>query len=302
MAIEIQHLTKQFGTKTAVDNLSLTLNDGQILGLIGQNGAGKTTTFRMLLDFIKPDNGKILFDGQSITPAIRQKIGFLPEERGLYQKWTVEQQMQYFGELHGMKKATVKSELKRWLERLEVVGKPTDKVQTLSKGNAQKVQLIATLIFEPQLLILDEPFTGLDPVNTSLMMREIKLLRDAGARIIFSAHNMASVEELSDHLLMLKQGKTVLAGETNAIRESFGRTRVYLESDVSDADLLQIDGVEAISQANLGRVLKLRDEAAGHAVFERVTTVNNYVPAFMQTPPSLDEIFRTEVAATEVEL
>ncbi|CAH0418073.1 ABC transporter ATP-binding protein [Periweissella ghanensis] len=302
MAVELQNLTKQFGPKVAVDNLSLSVNDGEVLGLIGQNGAGKTTTFRMLLDFIKPDHGSILFDGQPITPAIRQKIGFLPEERGLYQKWTIEQQMLYFGELHGMKSAAVKTELKHWLSRLEVVGKPTDKVQTLSKGNAQKVQLIATLIFQPKLLILDEPFTGLDPVNTSLMMREIKLLRDTGARIIFSAHNMASVEELSDHLLMLKNGKTVLSGETKAIRESFGRTRVYLEADISDTDLLAIDGVEAITPSNLGRVLKLRDEATGHTVFERVTTPHNYVPAFMQTPPSLDEIFRTEVAATEVEL
>ncbi|MCM0599299.1 ABC transporter ATP-binding protein [Periweissella fabalis] len=302
MAIEIKHLTKEFGPKVAVNDLSLTLNDGQVLGLIGQNGAGKTTTFRMLLDFIKPDHGTILFDGQPITQAIRKKIGFLPEERGLYQKWTIEQQMLYFGELHGMKANTIKSELKRWLKRLEVVGKPNDKVQTLSKGNAQKVQLIATLIFQPQLLILDEPFTGLDPVNTSLMMREIKQFSDEGARIIFSAHNMASVESLSDHLLMLKNGNTVLSGATNVIRESFGRTRIYLESPISDAELLGIEGVISITPSNLGRMLKISDEAVGRVVFERVTSSTNYVPAFMQTPPSLDEIFRTEVAATEVKL
>ena len=183
--LKLENLTKQFGDKIAVDQLDMTVKPGEIMGLIGQNGAGKTTTFRMILDFIKPDSGQITWQGTPITQEIKQKIGFLPEERGLYQKLTIEEQILYFAELHGMKRSEARDELVRWMEKLEVVGKITDKVQTLSKGNAQKVQFMATLIHRPDFLILDEPFTGLDPVNTSLLMSEIKTLKANGAAIIF---------------------------------------------------------------------------------------------------------------------
>ena len=205
--LRIENITKQFGDKIAVDNLDMTVEDGSIMGLIGQNGAGKTTTFRMILDFIKSDSGLITWNGKAITQDVKQGIGFLPEERGLYQKMTVEEQILYFAELHGMKRDEARKELVTWMDKLEVVGKITDKVQTLSKGNAQKVQFIATLIHRPNFLILDEPFTGLDPVNTSLLMNEIKTLKENGAAIIFSSHNMSGVELLSDNLTMLKKVK-----------------------------------------------------------------------------------------------
>ena len=211
--LRIERITKQFGDKIAVDSLDMTVEDGSIMGLIGQNGAGKTTTFRMILDFIKSDSGLISWNGKPITQDVKQGIGFLPEERGLYQKMTVEEQILYFAELHGMKRDEARKELVTWMDKLEVVGKITDKVQTLSKGNAQKVQFIATLIHRPNFLILDEPFTGLDPVNTSLLMNEIKTLKDNGAAIIFSSHNMSGVELLSDNLTMLKKGKVVLQGD-----------------------------------------------------------------------------------------
>ncbi|GFH41683.1 ABC transporter ATP-binding protein [Lactococcus hodotermopsidis] len=293
--LELKNITKQFGDKTAVNHLNMTVKSGEIMGLIGQNGAGKTTTFRMILDFIKADQGQITWNGAPITQEIKQRIGFLPEERGLYQKLSVEEQILYFAELHGMKRAEAKSELAKWMERLEVVGKVTDKVQALSKGNAQKVQFIATLMHRPDFLILDEPFTGLDPVNTSLLMSEIKTLKENGAAIIFSSHNMSGVELLSDNLTMLKAGETVLQGDVYGIRDSFGRTQVYVESDVSDSELSAIVGVESIEKQGMGRMIHIADESVGRDIFTKVTE-NGYVQAFVQSPPTLDEIFRKEVA------
>ena len=270
------------------------------MGLIGQNGAGKTTTFRMILNFILADQGKITWQDGPITQEIKQKIGFLPEERGLYQKMTVEDQILYFAELHGMKRADARIKLQDWMKRLEVVGKPTDKVQTLSKGNAQKIQFIATLIHEPEFLILDEPFTGLDPVNTELLRNEIKRSRDKGAAVIFSNHNMSDVELLSDHLLMLKGGQTILNGTVEAIRASYGRTRIYLESDLPNEELSVITGVESIEKRGSGRSIKISEAEVGREIFQKVAK-DGYVQAFVQSPPSLDEIFRMEAAENNQE-
>ena len=291
MMLKITGVSKRFGDKVAVDALDMTVAGGEVMGLIGQNGAGKTTTFRMILNFITPDSGSISWNGAPITQALKQKIGFLPEERGLYQKMTVEDQIVYFAELHGLKRADARAKLNNWLTRLEVVGKATDKVQSLSKGNAQKVQFIATMIHEPEFLILDEPFTGLDPVNTELLRNEIKRIKEQGAVVIFSNHNMSDVELLSDNLTMLKNGKTVLQGGVKAIRESYGRTRVYLESDISDEELRGFAGVQSIEKQVGGRVVQVADEAVGHEIFKRVSA-SGYVQAFMQAPPTLDEIFR----------
>lgn len=293
--IQLTNLNKTFGQNIAVSNLNMTLTEGKVMGLIGQNGAGKTTTFRMLLNFIKPTSGTITWNDQPITQNDKQRIGFLPEERGLYQKRTVEEQILYFAELHGMKRSDARVALKDWMKRLDVVGKVSDKVQSLSKGNAQKVQMIASLIFEPSLLILDEPFSGLDPVNTSLMMDEIIRLRDNGAMIIFSSHDMNNVTKISDDLTMLKRGKIVLQGPVQNIREQFGRTRVYVESSTSSAALKAIDGVASVTPHGVGYDLILSEEEAGHRVFDLVTK-NGYIPAFSQQPPTLDDIFRQEVA------
>lgn len=293
--LTLENITKQFGDKIAVDQLNMTVKPGEIMGLIGQNGAGKTTTFRMILDFIKADTGQITWQGAPITQDVKQRIGFLPEERGLYQKLTIEEQILYFAELHGMKRTEAHDELVRWMDKLEVVGKITDKVQALSKGNAQKIQFIATLIHRPDFLILDEPFTGLDPVNTSLLMAEIKNLKVNGAAIIFSSHNMSGVELLSDQLTMLKKGKVVLQGDIYGIRDSFGRTQIYVESDLPDGELSAIEGVMTISPQGAGRLIHVNDVAVGRDIFTKVSE-SGYVQAFVQAPPTLDEIFRKEVA------
>ncbi len=295
MTLQITNVTKRFGDKLAVDDLSMTVKPGEVMGLIGQNGAGKTTSFRMILDFIQADQGSITWNGEKITQKTKQLIGFLPEERGLYQKMTVEDQIIYFAELHGMKRADARIKVAEWMKRVEVVGKPTDKVQTLSKGNAQKVQFIATLIHEPKFLILDEPFTGLDPVNTEILRNEIKRSRDNGAAVIFSNHNMSDVELLSDHLLMLKDGKMILHGTVQAIRERYGRTRVYLEDSLPDSELLDISGVQSVTKQGTGRSIRLANAEVGHEIFKKVAA-KGYVQAFVQSPPSLEEIFRIEAA------
>ncbi|MCT0056818.1 ATP-binding cassette domain-containing protein [Lactococcus lactis subsp. lactis] len=300
MTLKIDKVRKSFGDKIAVDNLNMVVKPGEVMGLIGQNGAGKTTTFRMILNFISADQGKITWQDGPITQEIKQKIGFLPEERGLYQKMTVEDQILYFAELHGMKRADARIKLQDWMKRLEVVGKPTDKVQTLSKGNAQKIQFIATLIHEPEFLILDEPFTGLDPVNTELLRNEIKRSRDKGAAVIFSNHNMSDVELLSDHLLMLKSGQTILNGTVETIRASYGRTRIYLESDLPNEELSVITGVESMEKRGSGRSIKISEAEVGREIFQKVAK-DGYVQAFVQSPPSLDEIFRMEAAENNQE-
>ena len=300
MTLKIDKVRKSFGDKIAVDNLNMVVKPGEVMGLIGQNGAGKTTTFRMILNFISADQGRITWQDGPINQEIKQKIGFLPEERGLYQKMTVEDQILYFAELHGMKRADARLKLQDWMKRLEVVGEPMDKVQTLSKGNAQKIQFIATLIHEPEFLILDEPFTGLDPVNTELLRNEIKRSRDKGSAVIFSNHNMSDVELLSDHLLMLKGGQTILNGTVEDIRASYGRTRVYLESDLSNDELSLISGVESIEKRGSGRSIKISEANVGREIFQKVAK-DGYVQAFVQSPPSLDEIFRMEVAEHDQE-
>lgn len=294
MTLEIKNVDKTFNGTKVVENLSMSVRPGEVMGLIGQNGAGKTTTFRMILKFISTDSGTITWNGANITQNTKKNIGFLPEERGLYQKMTIENQIMYFAELHGMKRSDIRIRLIEWMKRLEVIGDPMDKVETLSKGNAQKVQFIATMIHEPEILILDEPFTGLDPVNTAILRDEINRMRKNGAAIIFSNHNMRDVELLSQNVTMLKSGKTVLQGGVQRIREGFGKINVYLESPISDSELFMINGVESIESQATGRILHLNNEEAGHEIFKKVSA-KGYVQAFMQSPPSLEEIFRKEV-------
>ena len=292
--LEVKDLVKTFGTMTAVDHVSFTVKPGEIMGLIGQNGAGKTTTFRMILNFLTPDAGTISWNGQPLTAKDYDIIGYLQEERGLYPKMRVQDQIVYFARLRGMKTAEIKARIPEWLERFQVKGRATDKIKDLSKGNQQKVQVIATMIHMPKLVILDEPFSGLDPVNASLLMAGIEMLKDNGAAIIYSSHDMANVEAISDHLVMLKQGRMVLNGAVNAIRESFGRTKLFIESGLSEAELQAFDGVTHLRRHGQEFELTLADPAVGRQIFTQAVA-NGYIPEFRQQPPTLDEIFRLKV-------
>jgi len=290
--LEVNNLTKTFGLLTAVDDLDFTIEPGEIMGLIGQNGAGKTTTFRIILNLLTPDKGDVLWNGRYLTNKTFNKIGYLPEERGLYPKVSVESQLLYFAQLRGKKKSDIKPLIDQWLDRFEVKGKKTDKVKTLSKGNQQKVQLISTLIHQPELIILDEPFSGLDPVNAELLEDGIREAQANGASIIFSSHNMNNVEELCNSLIMLKNGKPVLNGTVKDIRQQFGRTKLFLESDLTPDEIRQFPGVKRVEKTNDGiDVAFLTETEDGKAIFDAATR-NGYIPTFSQQPPTLEEIFK----------
>lgn len=296
--LEIKNLHKSFGNLKAVDDVSFTIQDGEIMGMIGQNGAGKTTTFRLILDFLKADQGSVLWNGHPLTKEDYNIIGYLPEERGLYPKVSIEEQLIYFAQLRGMTRQDAKGKIDYWMDKFQVKGKKTDKVKTLSKGNQQKVQLIATLLHQPKLVILDEPFSGLDPVNASILEAGIKELRDQGSCVIFSSHNMNNVEEICDHLVMLRNGALVLKGTVSQIREQFGRTKLFLESDLTMEALQAMPGVKNVFKNTEGfQVLDLENPDYGKAIFTQVTK-NGYIATFSQQPPTLDEIFRLKAGET----
>ncbi|SKA12207.1 ABC-2 type transport system ATP-binding protein [Pilibacter termitis] len=290
--LEIKGLTKSFGDFVAVNDLSLTIHDGEILGLIGQNGAGKTTTFRLILDFLNADKGEVLWNGRKITSDDYNVIGYLPEERGLYSKDTIENQLLFFGALRGKSKEEINGKIDYWMKKFEVKGKRTDKLKSLSKGNQQKVQLIATLIHEPKLVILDEPFSGLDPVNADLLKTAVAELREKNVCVIFSDHNMDNVEKMVDSMIMVKNGEKILDGTVREIRESFGRTKLFIEAEVSAEELSKIDGVLDVKTRQDGSFeLTLQNEEVGKEIYKLVTK-NGYIPMFNQQPPTLEEIFK----------
>jgi len=298
--LEVKGLKKSFGSVTAVDDVNFTIETGQIMGLIGQNGSGKTTTFRMILKLLNADEGTVTWKGRPFSSEFFDHVGYLPEERGLNQKMTIEHQILYFARLRGKKNSEIEPLIDDWLDEFEVVGKRKDKIKSLSKGNQQKVQLICTLIHEPDLIILDEPFSGLDPVNAGLLEDGIRRARNRGASIIFSSHNMNNVEELCDNLVMLKNGRQVLYGTIREIRESFGRTRLFLESSLTKAELEQIDGVESVSGVEEGIYhIQLRDAEVGRQIFD-LATQDGYIPTFSQQPPTVEEIFK-QIAGEENE-
>ena len=290
--LEVRDLSKTFGDLKAVDGVDFTIDRGQIMGLIGQNGSGKTTTFRMILNLLSQNEGTVRWKGKPFSKEFFDHVGYLPEERGLNQKMTVEHQILYFAQLRGKKKATIDPLIDKWLEEFEVVGGRKDKIKSLSKGNQQKVQLITTLIHEPDLIILDEPFSGLDPVNAELLEAGIRRAKDRGASIIFSSHNMSNVEELCDNMVMLKQGRQVLYGTIQEIRESFGRTRLFLESSLTKSELEAIDGVLDVKEDSPQTFhIQLENAEVGREIFD-LATRDGYIPTFSQQPPTLEGIFK----------
>lgn len=290
--LEVSSLKKAFGSLQAVDDVNFTIESGQIMGLIGQNGSGKTTTFRMILKLLNQDEGTIRWNGQPFSKEFFNRVGYLPEERGLNQKMTVEHQILYFAQLRGKTKAEINPLIDQWMAEFKVVGQRKDKIKSLSKGNQQKIQLITTLIHEPDLIILDEPFSGLDPVNAELLENGIRRARDRGASIIFSSHNMNNVEELCDNMVMLKNGRQVLSGTIHEIRESFGRTRLFLESPLTISEIEAIPGALSVREMSNGlHYVTLEQAEVGRQIFE-LATKDGYITTFSQQPPTLEEIFK----------
>lgn len=227
--IEIKNVSKNFGTKVALDNVSLEIPDGKIFGLLGPNGAGKTTLIRIINRITIPNAGEVLFNGVPITQDDVAKIGYMPEERGLYRKMKVGDQAMYLAELKGMSSSDARKTLKEWFLKFEIKDWWNKKVEELSKGMAQKLQFITTVVHRPKLLILDEPFSGFDPVNAEIIRREILRLKDEGATIILSTHNMESVEELCDEIALINKSRLVLTGGVADIRRKYGNNNVEIE-------------------------------------------------------------------------
>lgn len=298
--LTVQNLYKTFGSNVAVNNVSFELEPGQILGMIGRNGSGKTTIFRIILDFLSSENdGKVLWNHEPMSKQLYHVVGYLPEERGLYEKLTIGQQISYFARLRGMDEQVIQEKTDYWMNKFQVKGKVTDKILTLSKGNQQKVQLISTLIHEPKLLILDEPFSGLDPVNADLLMAGILELKEKGSAIIFSSHNMNNVEELCDKLVMIHDGDQLLYGTVEEVREQFGRTRLFIESlDWDGEALASLAGVKEVKTLkNHQFKLILEDQSFGPAIYEQVTK-GQYISLFSQQPPTLEEIFKLKAGGS----
>ncbi|WP_341778916.1 ABC transporter ATP-binding protein [Levilactobacillus sp. HBUAS70063] len=293
--LSIQHISKQFGPVKALNDVSFEVPNGQILGLIGQNGAGKSTTFHSILNFIQYD-GTIRWQGKPLSPADFDTIGYLPEERSLMTKLTIEQQIVYLARLKDQSAKDIRPRIDDWLGRFAVKGTRKSRINDLSKGNQQKVQLICTLIHHPKLLILDEPFSGLDPVNADLLKQAILRARDDGAAIIFSSHDMENVSALCDQLVMLRKGDMVLHGTLAEVRNQFGKTELYVTTDWSADRLATLPGVGRVDLRQPGQyLLHLTDPAAGPTIFAELTQ-GHYIEEFSQQPPTLDEIFRMKVS------
>ena len=234
------NITKQYAAHKALDNVSINVKEGSIFGLLGPNGAGKTTLIRIINQIIAPDEGELFFQGRKLLPKDVENIGYLPEERGLYKKMKVGEQALYLAQLKGMTRAEAEKRLMFWFSNFEIMGWWNRKVEELSKGMQQKVQFIVTIIHQPKLLIFDEPFSGFDPINVNLLKEEILAMKEAGSTIIFSTHNMASVEELCDHIALIDNAKKVLDGNVKDIKKQFATNTFEIRFNTFEGELQQI--------------------------------------------------------------
>jgi len=288
--LKLENVAKNFGAKRAVNGISFTAQQGEIFGLIGANGAGKTTTMRMVLGLIYPDEGKITYSGQPYSQAVKEQFGYLPEERGLYPKVKVSDQIIYLAELRGMRRADADKALKGWLERFGVPENYGKKVEELSKGNQQKIQFIAAVIHNPNYLILDEAFSGLDPVNVELLKETILSLRNEGKTILFSSHRMEHVEELCQNVCILDRSNAVLQGNLREIKKRYPKERVMLTTERPMEGLESIEGVTAVKRLENGYDIRIADESAAARVL-RLAADTNAVTRFEVKEPSLNDIF-----------
>ena len=292
--LRVSHLSKSYGDLKAVDDLSFEVKDGVIFGLLGVNGAGKTTTFRMIVGLLKPDNGEVLLDDKKIDYTMTSSIGFLTEERSLFTKMTVEEQVYFFARLKGMKKKEIDEELDKWLDLLDIREYKHKRIKELSKGNQQKIQFICALIHHPKLLLLDEPFTGLDPFNVAVLMDILRNLAKEGTMIIFSSHRMEHVEVFCDSLLILVEGKSIISGTLKSIKDNYKKKKILLKGNVSLKELKMINGIEKIERVNQEYVIEVSSAKVVKEVF-KIVKKSNSLEKFMVEDASLNDIFVSKV-------
>lgn len=293
--IECRDVCKNFGEKVALDHVSLDIPKGQIFGLLGPNGAGKTTMIRIINRITIPNSGEVLFDGRPITQKDVEKIGYLPEERGLYRKMEVGDQAMYLAQLKGMSEKDARAELKKWFMKFGIQDWWKKKVEELSKGMAQKVQFITTVVHKPSLMILDEPFSGFDPVNAELIRNEILRLKNEGSTIILSTHNMESVEELCDNIALINKSHLVVSGGVDEIRHRYGNNNLELVH-TSEAALEGVDGVFRVlsDENNAGRhvcVLSMEEGVTINDVLSKLLSLGLSINSFRELVPRMNDIF-----------
>ena len=291
MAIsELRNLKKYFATQKAVDDISFTIDKGSIFGLLGPNGAGKTTLIRMITGIFFPDEGEIIFDGKKFDPVHDIiHIGYMPEERGLYKKMKIGEQALYLAQLKGLNRADAMAKIKEWFVRLEMQSWWNKKVEDLSKGMSQKLQFVTTVLHEPKLIILDEPFSGLDPVNSNLIKEEIYKLAQRGSTIIFSTHRMEQVEEICDHIILVNKGQKILDGTVSGVKQQFKEAIFSIGLDeypsVTDAPF------EIIGQTDQQQVIKIKKGYRSNDVLQYYLGKQVGINSFQEILPSLNDIF-----------
>ncbi|MDP4147796.1 MAG: ABC transporter ATP-binding protein [Bacteroidota bacterium] len=296
--LQVNNLQKNFATQKAVDSVSFSLQKGSIFGLLGPNGAGKTTLIRMLTGIFYPDEGNVLFDGKPFDPVHDPvKIGYMPEERGLYKKMKIGEQAIYLAQLKGLTKHEATERVKRWFVKFEMETWWNKKVQDLSKGMGQKLQFVITVLHEPKLIILDEPFSGLDPVNSNLIKEEIYQLARNGSAVIFSTHRMEQVEEICDHIILMNKGQKILDGTVSGVKRQFSE-------NLFSIGLEQVDGTvsspafEVVGRRDQGLVVKIHDGHRPNDVLDYFIRRQTGITSFMEILPSLNDIFIKLVEGT----
>lgn len=288
--LKLENVRKTYGSLVAVDNLSFSVKNGEIFGLLGENGAGKTTTFRMIMGLLEPDKGKITLDGKKIDYKVTDKIGFVTEERSLLTKLTVKEMIEYYGILKGMDESNIDKKLDYWLQKFEITEYKNKKIKELSKGNQQKIQFISAVINDPKLLILDEPFTGLDPINVNLLKDAVKELQKKGCSIIFSSHQMEYIEDFCEQLIILVHGRAILNGSLDEIKENYAKKNIIIKADDLDIDAIKkIKGVIDVEQKANEVVVHIEDISISKSVFDIVK--DKYVTKYVVADAPLNEIF-----------
>ncbi|HJS30252.1 MAG TPA: ATP-binding cassette domain-containing protein [Anaerolineales bacterium] len=296
--VEVDQIAKSFGSTQAVTDVSFVVRKGEIFGLLGPNGAGKTTAIRMLLDIFKPDRGSISILGGPISDASKDRIGYMPEERGLYQEISLERCLFYLARLKGLSRSEVQVRLDRLLDRFDLAAHRKKKVKELSKGMQQKAQIISTILHEPDLIIVDEPFTALDPLNVQLVKDVMLELREAGTTLIMSTHQMHQVEELCDRILLIDHGRDLLYGDLDEIRQRFSGHAVLVRTG---EEIPALPGVVQTTVQNRSIKLTLAEDTSPQDVLRSLTSRNIPLEKFEIAVPSLDEIFIQVVKAGEAE-
>lgn len=294
--LKVENITKYYNKNKAVDNLSFTVEKGEIFGLLGENGAGKTTTFRIILGLINASSGNVTLDGKKIDYSLTDKIGYVTEERSLLTKMTVKDQILLYGVLKGMSEDNILKEMRKWLEKFQISDYENRKIKELSKGNQQKIQFIAAVINKPKLLILDEPFSGLDPINVEMLKKAIIELQETGCSIIFSSHQMEQIEDFCEKLVILSHGKVVVAGYLKDIKNEYRKKNILLRGDNLPLDKIRkLKGVISLEEHRGEYLVKIESLDIADSIFKIVKDYN--ITKYDVTEPTLNEIFIEKVGA-----